>query len=120
VRRVGVTNARKVVVPPLLLEQRPQAEVTQILKELRSANAYLLDLVKDSKRLVAAAFKQTGLEPPRDGTGRFAPRRGAREASRGTDGLCPTVPCLHGGAGPTPRERRGGEMREGDVNVSGT
>jgi hypothetical protein len=71
---VGVANADKVVVPPLLLEQRPRAEVTQILKELRAANAHLLDLVKDSKRLVAAAFEQTGLEPPRDGAGRFPPR----------------------------------------------
>lgn len=71
---VGIHNARKVVVPPLLLDQQAEADVQRILHELRAENSKLLDLVNDSKRLVAEAFAVSGVETPRDGTGRLPPR----------------------------------------------
>jgi len=71
---VGISNASKVVVPPLLLEQQPKVEVVRNLRQMRDANDSLLALVKDSKRLVAEAFEVSGLSPSRDGTGRFPPR----------------------------------------------
>lgn len=72
---VGIANASKVVVPPVLLQDREQDDVARILRELRVENDKLLGLVKDSKRLVGDAFETMGLVPPLDGTGRFPPRR---------------------------------------------
>jgi hypothetical protein len=72
---VGVANARKVVVPALLLEQQPETEVAKILCELREGSLSLLALVKDAKRLVEDAFDEVGLQAPRDGTGRIPPTR---------------------------------------------
>jgi hypothetical protein len=70
---IGVSNAREVVTPPIVLEQHSQATMARLLVEQRQANAFLLELVKDSRRLVAEAFETTGLEPPDDGTGRLPP-----------------------------------------------
>jgi len=62
---VGVANARRVVVPPLLMEQQLEEDVARILRELRNASCSLLALVKDAKRLVEDAFDEVGIEPPR-------------------------------------------------------
>jgi hypothetical protein len=72
---VGVANARKVVVPPLLMEQQPEADIARTLRELREGSCSLLALVKGAKRLVEDAFEEVGVQPPRDGTGRIPPTR---------------------------------------------
>jgi hypothetical protein len=72
---VGVANARKVVVPPLLLQQQPEDDVARVLRELREGGSSLLAMVKDAKRLVEDAFDEVGIEPARDGTGRIPPTR---------------------------------------------
>lgn len=71
---VGMSNAPRVVVPPVVLASHSKEWVAQNLQELRAAGDSLMALVKDSKLLVAEAFEKVGMEASLDGTGRFPPR----------------------------------------------
>lgn len=72
---IGVTNARKVVIPPSVLAEHDEAQLARTLVEMREASSRLLAMVNDARHIVDDAFGEVGLIPPRDSTGRIPATR---------------------------------------------
>jgi hypothetical protein len=73
---VGTSEARRVVIMPLLYQQQGEDSLRTILKELRATNDFLITAVVENRSLVVDMYAESGIEVGRDGAGRIPPNRG--------------------------------------------
>jgi hypothetical protein len=70
---IGTSTARRVVLVPGLYEQDGEERLRGMLRELRRNNDTLIEITDEKRRLVRAAFAETGIDVGRDAAGRIPP-----------------------------------------------